>query len=166
MYSVSVTKVIDSGRNSQGLRSKQNSCMAFAHGKAQTAVSDGLSQGSERQQEWQGGDLHTCVYLLKTLWLPAALALLFCPRAGCSTKRSKQKTSAWGKCYFFFLIHKEKKLMSEKNKLCQEKSVQATGATNSSLFRKKKKKKKKPNQTSLLFITHALCPLRTHGRGS
>lgn len=45
--SVSVTKVRDSGQNSQGLRCEQNSCLAFAHLKAQPA---GRLVGSVRCQ--------------------------------------------------------------------------------------------------------------------
>lgn len=113
--SVNVTKVIDSSQNSQGLRSEQNSWMAFAHLKAQPAealVGFVRCQGG-RMGTWI--PVFTCsrCYGFKESHLPSGhLICLAVTSAGCSTERSKQKTPAWGNA--FFLIHKEKKLMSKK----------------------------------------------------
>lgn len=67
VYSVSVIKVIDSGRNSQGLRSAQNSLYGFCPSESAASSLWWTLSNVERQREWQGGDLHTCTYLFKTL---------------------------------------------------------------------------------------------------
>lgn len=103
VYSVSVIKVIDSGRNSQGLRSAQNSLYGFCPSEsAASSLWWTLSSVGEAAgvAGWGPAHLHLPVQdFVASQW---ALALPCCHRAGCSTKRSKQKTSAWGKCYFFF----------------------------------------------------------------
>lgn len=101
IYSVSVTKVPDSGRNSQGLRSEQNSCMPSAHQKAQLAASGGLCQVSARQQKWRGGDLHTSIYLFKTLQLPSGHVCLVVTELAV-VQREVNKSLLRGKMLLFF----------------------------------------------------------------